>query len=136
MKVEDTGLDKGKKQVIQDLSEEYDIEVKILTGWTSRLLYPVHGGGACFNLLVKDPFIILDLDFLKDLPVKSIEHLMLHEIGHKVLFKMNHEEFAERFALKHFSGSIEEYHESWSSKHYHWKTGDSLENTEVGDDLV
>lgn len=136
MKVEDTGLGEEKKQVIQELSDEYDVEVKILTGWTSKLLKPLHGGGACFNLVVKDPFIVLDLEFLKNLPVKSVEHLMLHEIGHKVLFQMSHEEFAERFALKHFSGSREEYHESWSSSMFYWKTGDSLEAADVGDDLV
>ena len=129
-------LDEEKKQVIQKLSDEYDVEVKIITGWTAKLLYPIHGGGVCLNLVVKDPFIVLDLNFLKDLPVKSVEHLMLHEVGHKVLFEMSHEEFAERFALKHFSGSREEYHESWSSKMFSFKTGDSLDGVDVGDDLV
>lgn len=136
MKVGDTGLDDEKKQVIQELSEEYEVEVKILTGWTSKVLYPIYRGGMCLNFPFKDPFIILDLDFLKDLPVKSIEHLMLHEIGHKVLFQMSHEEFAERFALKHFSGSIEEYHESWSSKMFSFKTGDSLDSVDLGEDLI
>lgn len=136
MKVEDVDLDGEKKQVIQELSEEYDVEVKILTGWIRKVLSPVHRGGVCLNFPVKDPFIVLDLKFLKDLPTKSVEHLMLHEIGHKVLYQMEHEEFAEKFALKHFSGSLEEYHESWSSKAYSMKTGEPLENIEVGDDLV
>lgn len=141
MKVEDAGISEEKKELLQELSEEYDVEVKILSGWTGKLTYPVHRGGACLNLPFKSPFIVLYLDFVQDLPVRSVEHLMLHEIGHAVLYratssKRTHEEFAEKFALKHFSGFRQEYYEAWASKMYWNKSREPLDNVEIGDDFL
>lgn len=136
MKVEDAGFCEEKKELIQRLSEEYDVSVKIVSGWTGKLTYPVHRGGACLNIPFKSPFIVLYLDFLKDIPVKSVEHLMLHEIGHAVLYRMSHEEFAEKFALKHFDGFRQEYYEAWASKMYWLKSRESLDDVDVGDDFL
>lgn len=136
MRVEDANLEEEKRRLIQELSKEYDVRVVIVTGWMRKLTYAVHRGGACIYLPLLTPFIVLSLDFLRDLPVKSVEHLMLHEIGHKVLYEMDHEEFAEKFALKNFSGSREEYDKAWSSKVYSHKTGEPLEGVDVGDEFL
>ena len=136
MKVEDAGLSEEKRELIQDLSDEYDAPVKIVSGWTAKLTYPVHQGGACLKIPGLESFIVLQLDFLRDLSLKSVEHLILHEIGHKVLYRMSHEEFAEKFAVKHFSGSREDYGEAWASKMYWLKSKESLDNVEIGDDFL
>jgi len=136
VKVEDVDLEEDKKQVIQDLSEEHSVPVVVVSGWIRRLTSPIHKGGACITTPVTEPFIVLSLRFLQDIPVKSVEHLMLHEIGHKVLYEMDHEEFAEKFALKNFSGTKEEYDAAWSTKIYSLKTSEPLEDVDVGDDFL
>lgn len=136
MRAEYANIDEEKRRVIQELSSEYDVRVVILSGLVRKLTYPVHRGGAYISLPFITPFIVLSLDFLQDLPVKSVEHLMLHEIGHKVLYEMDHEEFAEKFALKNFTGTKEEYHEAWSSKMYYEKTSQPLTEMDVGDEFL
>lgn len=80
--------------------------------------------------------IYLQKDFLEMVPMKSLEFVLLHETGHVVDDRMGSEEFAEKFALKHFSGEYEDYTETWAYTMFHDKTGESLSDVEVGDDLV
>ncbi|MFA9427028.1 hypothetical protein [Natronorubrum sp. A-ect3] len=145
MRYDVADIDEEKKAVLRDAAERFDLDIRIVRNGYSRgivervlaLFVENNAMAVGWPLPVFNGLVVIDSAYLEWLSVSEVEHTILHEAGHHVFFRMGHEEFAEKFALKYFSGTDEEFQVNCAKKWYGWKTDwESLTDRSVGDDIV
>lgn len=134
---ETTELSKEKTELINQIITDYQIPVKLYDN--NKLRYKLNIFLDDFAMCYAPPIdrfckIYLEVNFAKDLTLNSLEHVLLHEVGHYVLGTAD-EKLAECFAIQEFSGNREDYMNSWATTMYRRKTGRSVDNLEIGEKI-
>lgn len=135
-----------KKRVIRKLEQEWEVDVRIVgggeaDGWIERIMAKMPGPAFACNttpalprLLLPDSLIVVKKSLVERLTPKGVEQVVLHEVGHHVYWEMDEEEFAEKFAMKYFSGSWRQYGENWAE--FAGEAKDVEPGRELGGDIV
>lgn len=144
MKLENSDIPEYKKEIIRDITEEIHVEIigDSLHLRPKEIFSRIVGAGEPASAFLHSfgfiTYITLNEDFIKTVPPKTVEVVTLHETGHirrdrrntllekafSFLDYRQGEVNAESYCVENFSGSYQEYLESWVNILHYDKTGE------------